>query len=248
MSKKNAGPLPSPCCSLCQAKGRMTMCESGFVCKSCIHKGREGRDSTTRATKLQQRALRDQAEVSRLQLNGAPVSEELEYRMVSSGLMAQEGLKVTNPVTRGAGGEVIPQDDAALRDTLMAPDAAALDASAHRLGLVSRMGSDVTAMALDAAETIGASNSLERMFSHQLAMLHNSSMEMVAKSAFEQNPIIAMRMLNLGIRAAEAFQQGAVNIKKLRGGIPQVMRIEHVHIAPGAQAILGPVQTGGTPQ
>ena len=139
---------------------------------------------------------------------------------------------------------MVPEHDLALRDTLAAPDAAALDASANRLDLMTRIGTDVAAMALDAAQTVGASNSIEKMYCHQLAVLHNASMQMMSNAALESDPVTAMRLMNLGIRAAEVFQRGAVNIRKLRGGNQQIMRIEHVHIAPGAQAIVGPVQTG----
>ena len=107
------------------------------------------------------------------------------------------------------------------------------------------VGTNVAAMAVDAAQTVGASNSIEKMYCHQLAVLHNTSMQMMSKAALETDPVTSMKMMNIGIRAAEVFQRGSVNIRKLRGASQQVMRIEHIHIAPGAQAIVGPVQTGG---
>ncbi|WP_168922300.1 hypothetical protein [Polaromonas vacuolata] len=104
----------------------------------------------------------------------------------------------------------------ALRDTLATPDAATLDTSANRLELVTSIGTNVAAMAQDAAQTVGASNSLEKIFCHQLAVLHNTSMQMMFKATLESDPVIAMRNINIAIRAVEVFQRGAVNLRKLR--------------------------------
>lgn len=249
MKKKPISTFRQLTCSLCGTiQGQFALCEGGHVCDACSEQGRQGRDNTTRAVKLQQSAERGQSQAARIKYNGGEIDENLDYSIAGAELFAQDGYEADRPPQLGAGGEVIPEHDLALRDTLAAPDAAALDASVHRLDLVTSLGTDVAAMALDTAQTVGASNSLEKMYCHQLAVLHNSSMQMVSKATLESDPVIAMRMMNLGIRAAEVFQRGAVNLKRLRGGSQQVMRIEHVHIAPGAQAIVGPVQTARRPK
>lgn len=243
---KHNMPKPSPIrtCHGCGLVESRSFEFEGMFCPPCFEKFREGRDNTTRAVKLQQTAQRGQAKAARAKFNGGEIDEALEYKNAAGELFAQDSLESVQLTQLGAGGEVVPQHDLVLRDTLAAPNAAALDASTHRLDLVTRIGTDVAAMALDTADTIGASNSVERMYSHQLAVLHSTFMEMVSKSTMEDDPVLSIRLMNLAIRAAEAFQRGAVNVKRLRGGNQQLMRIEHVHIAPGAQAIVGPVQTG----
>ena len=79
-------------------------------------------------------------------------------------------------------------DKLELTNTLAAPGAAALDASYHRLELISNMGTNVAAMALDAADTIQASNSMEKMLAHQMAMLHQVTMKTMDKATFEPDP------------------------------------------------------------
>ena len=217
--------------------------EGTKVCEDCFELGREGRDTTTRRVKAEVSLQRNKAQASRIRHNGGEVDPQLEYNIASAEVFSQ----VTN-LSRlpqlGSGAEVVPEHDLELRDILVAPDAAALDASANRLELITMVGTDVAAMALDAAQTVGASNSIEKMYSHQLAVLHNTFMQTMSRATLETDPVDSMRLMNIGIRAAEVFQRGAVNIRKLRGGSQQVMRVEHIHIAPGAQAIVGPVQTG----
>jgi hypothetical protein len=89
----------------------------------------------------------------------------------------------------GAGGELLPLVEnnvammeeqalppAALRNTVANPDYVAIDASRHRLELASRTGA--LEMGLDLADTVEASNSVERMISHQMAATHRATMHM----------------------------------------------------------------------
>lgn len=232
-------------CMVCGIKAsQANKFEGTKVCDDCSERGREGRDSTTRAVKLQVKTQRNQAQASRISHNGGEVDPELAYSIASGEVFAHQALEAVMPPLLGAGREVVPEHDVVLRDTLAAPDAAALDASANRLELVTRLGTDVAAMAVDAAQTVRAMNSIEKMYCHQLAVLHDTCMHLMSKAALESDPVIAIRMTNLAIRDSEVYQRGALNLKRLRGGNHQVMRIEHVHIAPGAQAIVGTVQTG----
>ena len=246
MTHNKSKPSPTLKCIVC---GTHQTSEKKFegtkICEDCFETGREGRDSTTRAVKSQVTLQRDQAQAARTRHNGCEIDEKLEYNIASAEVFLQDSLVPDQALQMGAGAEVVPQHDLELNDTLAAPDAAALDASANRLELVTMVGTNVAAMAVDAAQTVGASNSIEKMYCHQLAVLHNTSMQMMSKAALETDPVTSMKMMNIGIRAAEVFQRGSVNIRKLRGASQQVMRIEHIHIAPGAQAIVGPVQTGG---
>lgn len=233
-------------CSLCEQDSLpVTQCESGYVCDACAEKSRLGRDSTTQAAKTQQRALRGQATILRTQASGSAVDEQLDYETASSGMLAAEAFQQSSAVTLITGGEVTPRHDSQLRDTLTTPGVAALEASANRLELISKMGTDVAAMALDASDTIGANNSLEKMLAHQLAACHDSAMRNMSKAILEQDPVQAVRMMNLSARLMETYQKGLMTLKRLRGTGEQRITIQHVHVTEGGQAVIGNVKTGG---
>lgn len=235
-------------CALCgTADSLLTMCESGHVCEACSDQARDGRDNTTRAVKLQQKALEGQARATRIQHNGGEIDEQLAYRIAASELMAQEVAPVTQkPPPRGAGGEVLPMDKLELSDTLAAPGAAALDASYHRLELISNMGMNVAAMALDAADTIQAGNSLEKMLAHQMAMLHQAAMRSMDKATFEPDLTQSIRMMNLASRMMDTYQRGLLTLKRIRSNGEQHITIQRVSVEDGGQAVIGSVKTGGS--
>src|SRR5262249_53073564 len=72
----------------------------------------------------------------------------------------------------GAGGELSDREKVGshLVDTVAHPDYVAAEASRDRLALASQAGS--LGLALDAADTIQAQDSLEKMLVHQMAVLH----------------------------------------------------------------------------
>jgi len=84
------------------------------------------------------------------------------------------------PAVRTVGGELVPDDDfvrdtlPALVDTLTNPDGVGSEASRARLELASQAGS--IGLALDAADTMQAADSLERMLPHQMATAHTLAM------------------------------------------------------------------------
>jgi hypothetical protein len=87
------------------------------------------------------------------------------------------------PSTRteiGAGGELIDREKVGshLVDTVAHPDYVTAEASRDRLALASEAGS--LSLALDAADTIQAQDSLEKMLIHQMAVLHCGMMRATA--------------------------------------------------------------------
>ena len=243
----NRKPIHTPLsCSLCgQYHLPVIPCESGYVCDPCAEKTRVGRDGTTRAVKTMQRSLRGKAEKARTVAAGAEVSEQLDYDIVSSAILVEEAFQPQVGVALLSGGEVCPEHIPELVDTLAAPNVVALDASAHRLELVTRMGTDVAALALDACDTMGASNSLEKMLGHQMAVLHDNAMRNASKAALEQDPVHSVRMMNLSIRAMETYQKGLLTLKRLRGTGEQRIVIQHVNVTQGGQAVIGQIQPRG---
>ena len=229
-----------PVCSFCASPVAVTGCGAGFVCESCAETNRVGRDQATRQAKAEQRTLRLKADALRTVAAGGCVDPATDYAISASDLMA-----VDEPPQRpliGAGGEAMPLDQPELCDTMATPGTVALDASRDRLALLSQLGTDCTAMALDVSDTMRAGNSLEKMLGHQLALTHKLSMNYASKAALQSNSANSVKMLNLSLRAMQIFQSGLLTLKKLRSSGEQRMTIEHVSVSHGGMAAFGPVQ------
>ena len=114
--------------------------------------------------------------------------------------------------------------------------------------------------ALDAAESIDAKNSLEKMLAHQLAAGHRSAMKLVAEmnrqagylanvhgSEQDRMNVQVTRLAGATARMMTAFQQGLVTLQRLRTGGQQVVTVQHVEVRDGGQAIVaGRMKAGGS--
>jgi hypothetical protein len=231
-----------PVCSLCGGSDAVA-CGDGHVCDICAETNRTGRDMATRKAKLAQTSLRGRSDIARATLAGGSVSDLDVYATESAALLAlddrQEGYLL------GAGGEALPQDNPVLRDTMKTPGAAALDASAERLRLLDQLGVDNTATALDLADSIKASNSLEKMLSAQLAVLHTTALNYVAKANLQADHKHATSMMNLSIRAMDTFQRGVLTVKRLRSNGQQQIFIKHIDARGGGMVAVGGVPAPG---
>jgi hypothetical protein len=244
--KRKPAQTNRPACSLCgEDTLPVTTCEGGYVCEPCSERLRQGRDNTTRAAKTLQRSLHGRAEKSRIEFAGGVADDLLEYDIASSEMMAAEAFEPRTAVAMVHGGEVLPRHDVQLVNTLAAVGVVALDASNHRLELITAHGTDVAALALDASDTVQAGNSLEKMLAHQSAVLHDNAMRYVSKANLEQDPMHSVRMMNLGVRLMETFQKSLLTLKRLRGTGEQRITIQHVNVTGGGQAVIGQVKTGG---
>ena len=133
--------------------------------------------------------------------------------------------------------------DPFLYDTLTVPDLAAIEASFDRSRLL--LGSDVAAMALDAANSIQASNSLEKMLAHQMAALHKSVMEQIGQLQYEPDAAAQAKRLNAAAKCMTAYQHGLLTLRKMRQGGKQRITVQYVNVSNGSQAVLGDVVKGG---
>ena len=123
------------------------------------------------------------------------------------------------------------------------------DASVRRTDLLMQSSFDALAMGIDAAESIGAENSLEKMLAHQMAIAHEAIMRMTDRAmSYEHNTsgdqTEACRCANTAARLMGAFQSGMLTLQKLRTGGNQTVTVQHVNVQPGlVQAIIGNVQS-----
>ncbi|MFM6965830.1 MAG: hypothetical protein ACKOWD_01405, partial [Rhodoferax sp.] len=137
-------------CSICGATGvQLFDCDGGRICGDCSETTRLGRDNTSRALKSKRTA--DQLQVDQMagQQKNRMTADECDYRIVSGGLMSAALDEVVPVVAVGSGGELISQQHAGFVNTLTEPKVAALEASNQRTELLTMLGNDIAAMALD---------------------------------------------------------------------------------------------------
>src|SRR4051812_39007392 len=139
---------------------------------------------------------------------------------------------------QGNGGEMVvdeskkdPNKQSWIVDTVTERgDMLTAEASMARLDLAATAGT--LTMAVDAAESIQAANSLERMLVHQMATAHKVAMTMAAKASDfassikswdpqtrqQVQSIEAARMAGSAARMMETFQRGTLTLERLRNG------------------------------
>jgi hypothetical protein len=165
------------------------------------------------------------------------------------------------PSTRteiGAGGELIDIENRpfGIVDTVANPDYVTAEASRDRLGLANQAGS--LGLALDAADTIQAQDSLEKMLVHQMAVLHYGMMRATARMNEELDAagvidpidpnkreaanVRACRLAGAISRMSATYQQGLLTLQRKRTGGNQQVTVKHIHqqvnVTQGGQAVV----------
>ena len=154
----------------------------------------------------------------------------------------KQGMARTKSIPQ-ANGEAVPSPtERFLHDTLTIPDLAAVEASLDRSSLLLQSGTDVAAMALDAASSIQASNSLERMLAHQMAAAHKQAMEQMGKVPYEHNAAAQAKRLNVAARCMTVYQQGLLALHKVRQNGQQRILVQYVNVTNGSQAVIGNIE------
>lgn len=139
-----------------------------------------------------------------------------------------------------------PLDQLGLIETLDHPDSIGLDASKERLRLIE--DARVLASALDAAQAIQASNSVEKMLAHQLAAVNQAALRLLARALGHPAlpPIEMARLTNAAARMMDVYQGGLLALQKIRTGGKQTVVVQHVQVSSGGQAVIaGSMEQGG---
>src|SRR5215203_2089779 len=164
---------------------------------------------------------------------------------------------------QSVGGELVPAEadhrhGGSMRNTVADPSYITADASKSRLDLAFDAG--VLETGLDAAETIEAQNSFEKMLAHQMAALHSSIMKLTAQlnrciehmerehhhEKRERANVQGTRLAGTIARMSGAFQGAVTTMQRLRSGGTQRVIVQHVTVNEGGQAVVaGKVKTGG---
>ncbi len=191
---------------------------------------------------------RRQAAYERTYKTGAPLAPMFERQ-------AAELLKLDMPPDVGPGGEVVNEQVAGLgqkrwniRETLReGADRIAEDASLRRTDLLMQPSFNCLANGIDAADSIGADNSMERMLAHQLAVAHEAAMRVMDRALSlesQRDSVEGCRLANTAARLMSVYQDGLLTLQRLRTGGTQNVVVQHVNVESGAQAVIG-MATGG---
>ena len=129
------------------------------------------------------------------------------------------------------------------KDTLADPGLTAIESAEARGKLL--LVNDVVALGVDIANTIGASNTMEKLLAHEMALAHKLANEQASKASHEYDPAIQVKRLQVAARMMAVFQQGVLTLHKLRTGGTQNVVVQHVYVAEGGQAVIGAVQAPG---
>lgn len=236
----------NPECAVCgDMEDKLLPLEAGSICEPCLERGHTGRDKTTQAVRAIRLGMTDEATAAMYRLHDETASADQHESMAAVQANKADALLRVDELPAIKHGEAVPKRGMRLKDTMAAPDAVALDASAHRLELLDRLGTDCAAMALDAADSIQPENSLERMLAHQLAVAHKAALQMIDKAVLHRDTVESARLINAAGRMMNTYQQGLLTLQRLRSKGEQHITVQHVTVAEGGQAIVGTVNQGG---
>jgi hypothetical protein len=226
--------------------GQSLLPHDGWLCLACLETRIPGKDTISKSM----RKTLDHAAELRAAL-AEPVAFESEglrnqaewSRIMSTELRKQDTARArTVPQVNG---EALPNpNEQPFYDTMAVPDAAAVEASLERTRLLLDYGIDAVAMALDTSASIGASNSVEKMLAHQLAVTHKNAMEQINRAHGACGPEIEIKRLAVAARLMTVYQQGLLALKKLRQGGRQQILVQYVNVSHGSQAIVGNADHG----
>jgi len=161
---------------------------------------------------------------------------------VLSNREAEDLLKVPDNLIRSCGEAVTPEFrlDFLVDRLQNEPTMINVIASERRLDLAACVWSGTAEMAVDAAESFQAANSLEKMLCHQLAAAHVAAMRLIMSSLKSAPlPLVEMaRLSNASARMMQVYQEGLLTLQKIRTGGKQTVVVQHVQVSDGGQAVI----------
>jgi hypothetical protein len=137
-----------------------------------------------------------------------------------------------------------------IKNTLLNPDTPASDASLRRTDLLHNAGA--LEVGIDAANTIQAQNSIEKMLVHEMSACHIKAMELMGEtvnlSHSRDHSEIELQLKKIAVAAKlmDVFQKGMDTLSRTRNGGRQTITVKQVHVSGGQNVIADRVQTGGT--
>ena len=231
-------------CSICGGTAvQLLKSQGGYVCDDCAETSRLGSNTTTKALRVKQRANRAARNLASSTEDQVVARDELEYVKAAGELLSKDALATQVNCVRLAGGELAATCDE--NGVVFSADIVALEASNERVQLVSSLGNDIAALALDTAEAIGAVGSVEQLLAHQIAAAHHQAMTLLTRSNLEQDPVHQIKLSGLAAKWMSVTHSAILACKKLKANGEQRITIQHVNVSDGGQAVIGDVRAGG---
>ncbi len=245
---RQRGFLPPPACEQCgqlPGLGETLWPGQQWRCVTCLKNSLPGKDCVSKSMHKMVEYREEIQDAFALESKGSKADaarNRAEWaRMVAAEIM-KYGQVRSQEVTQAHGEAIPPDATSILYDTLKVPDLASVEASFARSELLLRQGPGVTAMALDAADSIQARNSLEKMLVHQLVTLHQATMDHLALTSSREDATSQAKRLHAAARCQSIYQQGLLTLKKLRQNGNQRILVQYVNVSEGSQAVIGAVQ------
>ena len=245
---RRRGYWPPAQCQQCGKRpelGQMLCPGNKWRCLICLKDSLPGRDSISKSAYQMVEYRREILEALAQESEGAKADgprNRAEWARRVAAEIRKQGQVRSQQVTQ-THGEALPSDRSTfLYDTLAVPDLASVEASYARTNLLLDQGPGVTAMAFDAADTIQAQNSLEKMLVHQLVTLHRASMEHLAGMSPREDIKSQAKRLHAAAKCQSVYQQGLLTLKKLRQTGNQRIVVQYVNVSEGAQAVIGNIE------
>ncbi len=110
------------------------------------------------------------------------------------------------------------------------------DASLDRLTLIHENG--VLNMALDVAESVGATNVAEQMLAHQMAAAHRMGFDFLAQAGNTRDTVEKCRLANIAAKLMDISQKAMLTMSRIRTGGQQTVTVQHVQVTDGGQAVI----------
>jgi hypothetical protein len=216
-------------------------------CVTCLEDHLPGKDAISKSMQKTIEYTEEIREAFDLEAKGLKAEGPrnlAEWARMMAVEIKKQGMARTNGVAQAHGEAVPPPTEKFLHDALTIPDLAAVEASLDRSRLLLQSGTDVAAMALDAASSLQASNSLERMLAHQMAAAHKQAMEQMGRVPYEHDAAAQAKRLRAAARCMSVYQQGLLALHKVRQNGQQRIMVQYVNVSDGGQAVIGKVERG----
>lgn len=245
---RRRGFLPPAHCQQCEKPpdlGQSLWPGDKWRCGACLEDYLPGKDAISKSMHKTIEYAAEAKDAFNLEAQGMKADgprNRAEWARMMAAEIKKQGIARVKEVSKCNGEVVTVSTESRLPETLATADLAAVEASLNRSRLLLQTGTDVAAMALDAANSIQACNSLEKMLAHQMATAHKLAMELMGQISYELDADAQAKRLNAAARCMAVYQQVLLALHKVRQNGQQRITVQYVNIAEGGQAVIGDIE------
>ena len=240
---RRRGFLPPASCQQCGKPpylGQSLWPGEQWLCTACLEHAVPGKDSLSKSMNKMIEYADQIKEGFALEAEGKSAEgsrNRAEWAKMMAVEIRKQGMNRATDLPQ-ASGESAPTEQF-LQDLLTTPDLPAVEATLDRNRLLLQHGLDMAAMGVDAALSIQASTSLEKMLAHQLAATHKQIMELMAQVSCQPDAAALAKRMNAAARYMSVYQQGMLALHKIRQNGHQRIMVQYVNVSQGSKAVVG---------